>query len=104
MAATTGYAKNGDTHIAYSVNGDGPIDVIGLSAYTIAAEALADEPHAAAYERRLASFSRLIRFDTRGIGLSDPVDVTVGITLADIARDALAVLDAIGSTRVTLLA
>ncbi|MDQ1476669.1 MAG: hypothetical protein QOE62_1898 [Actinomycetota bacterium] len=104
MAVTSGYAKNGGAHIAYSVSGVGPIDVLGLSAYTLATDSLAEEPHAAGYERRLASFCRLVRFDSRGIGLSDPVDVVAGITLADIARDALAVLDTIGVARATLLA
>ena len=104
MAATTGYAKNGGAHIAYSVSGDGPIDVLALSAYTIATDSLAEEPHAAAYERRLASFCRLIHFDTRGIGLSDPVDLSVGVTLTDLAGDALVVLDAVGAERCTLLA
>jgi class 3 adenylate cyclase/pimeloyl-ACP methyl ester carboxylesterase len=104
MATTSGYAKNGGTHIAYSVFGDGPLDVLGLSAYTIATESLAEEPHAAGYERRLASFCRLVRFDARGVGLSDPVDLSVGTTLTEIASDALAVLDAVGAERVTLLA
>lgn len=81
MEARTRYAKNGTIHIAYSVSGEGPIDVFALSVFTIATESLADEPHAAAYDRRLGSFCRLIRFDPRGIGLSDPMDVNAGVTL-----------------------
>ena len=75
MVAATGYAKSGDAHIAYTVTGDGPIDVLVLSSYMIAAEEFAEEPHAAAFDRRLASFCRLIRFDQRGVGLSDPPDI-----------------------------
>ncbi len=75
-----------------------------MSAFTIATESYAEEPHAAAYDRRLASFSRLIRFDPRGIGLSDPMDLRVGVSVDDMARDALAVLDAVGSVRATLIA
>lgn len=52
----------------------------------------------------VTGFSRLIRFDPRGIGQSDPMDLSVGVTLDDMARDALAVLDAVGSERATLLA
>jgi len=104
VEARTGYAKNGDTHISYSVSGDGPIDVLALSVFMIATESLAEEPHAAAYDRRLASFCRLIRFDFRGIGLSDPMDLNAGVTLGDLAQDASAVLDAVGAGRVTLLA
>jgi class 3 adenylate cyclase len=56
------------------------------------------------FEERLASFSRLIRFDPRGIGLSDapPPGVTPGIEL--VVDDILAVLDAVGSTRACLFA
>ena len=104
MQAVTGYAKNRGAHIAYSIVGDGPIDVLAVSTMTVATEAFAEEPHAAAFDRRLASFCRLIRFDLRGIGVSDPIDLAVGLTLADIAGDALAVLDAVGVSRVTLLA
>jgi class 3 adenylate cyclase len=99
-----GYARNGGFHISYAVVGDGPIDVLALAAYTFATESLAEEPHAAAYYRRLASFCRLIRFDRRGIGLSDPMDLSVGISLQDMVGDALAVLDAVGAARATLVA
>ena len=104
MNAVTGYANSGGAHIAYTIVGAGSIDVLMLSAYTIAAEEYANEPHAAAYDRRLASFCRLIRFDQRGIGLSDPLDLNVGVRLADTAIDMLAVLDAVGSDRVTVIA
>jgi class 3 adenylate cyclase/pimeloyl-ACP methyl ester carboxylesterase len=102
--AVTGYANSGGAHIAYTIVGAGSIDVLMLSAYTIAAEEYANEPHAAAYDRRLASFCRLIRFDQRGIGLSDPLDLNVGARLADTAIDMLAVLDAVGSDRATVIA
>ena len=91
-------------HIAYSVSGDGPIDVLVMSAFTISMDSYAEEPHVVAYDRRLASFCRLIRFDPRGIGSSDPMDLSVGVSIADMAQDALAVLDAVGVARATLLA
>ena len=61
-------------HVAYSVVGDGPIDLVFTGGYTISIDSYDDEPHLAHMWRRLASFSRLIRFDMRGIGLSDPFD------------------------------
>ena len=99
-----GYAKNNGVHIAYSVSGEGPVDVLALSGYTIAMESFAEEPHAAAFDRRLASFCRLMRFDRRGIGFSDPMDLTVDLTLEAMASDAVAVLDALGVEHATLLA
>jgi pimeloyl-ACP methyl ester carboxylesterase len=57
-------------------------------------------PEIAAFLRRLASFSRLIRFDKRGTGLSDPV-AEIG-TLEDRREDARAVLDACDSRQAAL--
>ena len=63
-----------------------------------------EEPHVRRFEERLASFSRLIRFDPRGIGLSDaPLPgVAPGIEL--VVDDILTVLDTVGSTRACLFA
>jgi class 3 adenylate cyclase len=54
--------------------------------------------------RRLASFSRLIRFDLRGSGLSDPLGISERPTLEERTKEMLAVLDAAGSERAALLA
>src|SRR5262249_38293677 len=51
---------------------------------------------------RLAVFSRLILFDRRGVGLSDRVHDAQ--TLGEDVKDALAVLDAVGSERAALFA
>lgn len=104
MAATTGYAKNGAAHIAYSVVGAGPIDVLAISTNTFSIDARDQEPHVAHFDRRLAALGRLIRYDPRGVGRSDPVDLAVPLTLENAARDVLAVLDAAGSERAVLVA
>ncbi len=54
--------------------------------------------------RRLASFSRLILFDRRGTGLSDPLSVRSKFTLDEWAHDVEVVLEAAGSTRTALFA
>jgi class 3 adenylate cyclase len=102
--ATTGYAKSGNVHVAYSVVGDGPLTLQYLSTYTLSIDSLDEEPHVASYYRRLAAFSRLVRQDVRGIGLSDPVDPAEGLTVEAFAQDALAVMDAVGADRVVLVA
>jgi class 3 adenylate cyclase len=51
--------------------------------------------------RRLARFARLIVFDRRGVGLSDPVDRAA--TLEERMDDVRAVMDAAGSERAALL-
>jgi pimeloyl-ACP methyl ester carboxylesterase len=65
------YARSGDVHIAYTVLGDGPIDLVYTNGIWSNLEALWEEPRWVRYAERLASFSRLIVFDMRGVGLSD---------------------------------
>jgi class 3 adenylate cyclase len=61
-------------------------------------------PAFARYYRGLATFSRLIRFDIRGSGLSDPLGPYEQPSIDGPGRDLLAVLDAAGSERTALLA
>ncbi|MEY2420550.1 MAG: hypothetical protein QOI95_617 [Acidimicrobiaceae bacterium] len=67
-------------------------------------DTMADEPRLARSMRRLESFARVIRFDRRGIGLSDPVSPSAPPTLEQWVEDALAVLDAADAKSVVLLA
>jgi len=53
---------------------------------------------------RMASLGRLILFDRRGTGMSDGVARDAIPTWEDLAEDAGAVLDAVGSTRAVVLA
>lgn len=98
----TKYAASGDVHIAYQVHGDGDADLVIIEGFT----SHLDEDWAfapcRAWVERLASFARVIRFDKRGVGLSDrSVEAP---TLEQRVADILAVLDAAGSSRVTLYA
>lgn len=96
----TSYARNGDVNIAYQVIGDGPLDLLFISAFVSHLDLYWAAPETAAFFRRLASFSRLILFDKRGTGLSDPV---AGVaTLEERMEDVRAVLDACGSRRAAL--
>jgi len=102
--AKTRYARNGDVHLAYQVLGDGPLDLLLLVAEFIPTDAWDEQPLLARAVRRLASFSRLIRCDRRGIGLSDPITPATPPTLEQWMEDALAVLDAVGSERCAVMA
>jgi pimeloyl-ACP methyl ester carboxylesterase len=98
---TTRYAKAGDVSIAYQVIGDGPFDLLVVPGFVSHVEMLWEMPLGARMMERLASFSRLIIFDKRGTGLSDPV---IGApTLEERMDDVRAVLDAAGSERAALL-
>jgi class 3 adenylate cyclase len=90
--------------VGYVVRGEGPIDVLYGGSYTISCESCDEEPHVAHMLRRLESFSRLVRFDVRGVGASDPIDVSAPMNPETQATDILAVLDAVGSERVAIVA
>jgi class 3 adenylate cyclase len=95
------YTKSGDVNIAYSVVGDGPFDLVFVVGSVMSAlEHAWDGPPAAFFER-LSSFSRLILFDKRGIGLSDSVSGLPDLeTRMD---DVRAVMDAAGSSRAAIM-
>lgn len=101
----TRYATTTDgLHIGYQVEGSSPLTVIELTNGTLfSVDAAAEQPRWQAYVDRLASFSRLIRFDLRGIGLSDPLGSSDPPTVEQWASDALAVLDDQGIERAVLL-
>jgi class 3 adenylate cyclase len=94
----TRYAKAGDLHIAYQVVGDGPIDLLFVPSWFSHLELLWQGPHEERVLSRLASFSRLILFDPRGTGMSDPVPLAQPPTLELRIDDILAVMQAAGST------
>jgi len=97
----TRYARAGDVSIAYQVVGDGPLDVVVVPGMISHVELIWDFPATRHPIERLASFCRLILFDKRGNGLSDPV---VGApTLEERMDDVRAVLEAVGSERATLV-
>ena len=101
MKPETCYARSGDVNIAYQVVGEGPLDLVLVPGWMSNIEVFWEEPLAARFFERLASFSRLILFDKRGTGLSDRVaDVPNLETRMD---DVRAVLDAVGSSRAALL-
>ncbi len=101
MQSETRYAQSGGVNIAYQVAGDGPTDLVFVMGWISNIEYFWQEPQFARFLERLASFSRVILFDKRGMGLSDRV---VGVPGLEQRMDDLrAVMDAAGSRRATLL-
>jgi class 3 adenylate cyclase len=103
-APETRYAKAGDTYIGYQVVGEGPIDIVFFPNWFSNIELVWEFPLTERWFRRLASFARVILFDQRGCGVSDPVPIRDMILLEERARDVIAVLDAIDSERAVLFA
>jgi class 3 adenylate cyclase len=101
----TRYAKTTDgVHIAYQVIGGAPLDLLVFSGGLVPIDTMDEEPSLARFYRRLASFSRVVRFDPRGSGMSDPMSPSSPPTLEQWVQDAVAVLDAAGSRRAALFA
>lgn len=88
------YARNGDVSIAYTTFGEGPVDLLFIPGFVSHLGLLFESELTAHTWGRLASFTRVIGFDKRGQGLSDSGDYT----LESIVADAIAVLDAAGSS------
>jgi class 3 adenylate cyclase len=91
----TEYVRSGDAYLAYQALGDGPPDLVLLLGGVAHLELAWEDPLLAKFLFRLASFSRLIRFDRRGFGLSDRVQRLP--TFEEQIEDFGAVMDAAGS-------
>jgi class 3 adenylate cyclase len=103
MTPPVSYAVSSDgTHIAWLQAGDGPFDLLYVPTWISHCEHLWAHPRAAHFFERLSSFARVIMFDRRGSGLSDPI--AEDVTLEDQMDDVKAVMDAAGSERAALFA
>jgi class 3 adenylate cyclase len=100
-APPTRYALSDGTSIAYQVVGTGPTDLVLVLGFATHLEVQWELPPLANFMERLSSFSRLIMFDKRGTGLSDPVAEVP--TLEQRIDDVRAVMDAVESERASLL-
>jgi class 3 adenylate cyclase len=98
----TRYAWLGQDRIAYQVLGEGPPDLVMTGAVTI--DVAWEDPGVALFLRSLASFSRLILFDRRSTGASDPPPPDPLPPWESSAEELAVVLDEVGSERAAILA
>jgi pimeloyl-ACP methyl ester carboxylesterase len=70
-------------NVAYQVVGEAALDLVMVPGFVSHVELAWEEPTFARFLTRLASFSRLIVFDKRGTGMSDPVTAGVSALLRD---------------------
>ena len=99
----TRYADTGDGFVAYQQFGKGPIDVVYTHSMDSNAVAMWDHPSVARYFERLGSFSRVLYFDARGSGASDPVPMAKLPTFDSWADDIRFAMDAAGVERAVLI-
>ena len=93
----TRYTKSGDVRIAYQVTGNGPFDLVFVPGFVSNLDLAWENPGWAHFFSRLSAFSRLIRFDKRGTGLSDRVSGAPDLEVR--MDDVRAVMDAVGVER-----
>lgn len=98
------YARTSDgVNIAYQVFGEGPVDLVFVWGWASNVDLIWDDPRAARFLHRLSAFCRVISFDKRGVGLSDPVDVNDPPHVETRIADLEAVMDAARSERAAVL-
>jgi class 3 adenylate cyclase len=101
MPPQTRYASSGEVGIAYQAFGEGGMDLVLAFPFLSHLDLMWESPAISRFLRRLGSFARVLVFDRRGVGLSDPV--AGAPTLEERMDDVRAVMDAAGSERAALL-
>lgn len=96
------YASAGDRMLAYQIAGQGPVDIVMVPGLASHLEMLWQQPGWRRFVTALSGIGRLIIFDKRGTGLSDPIDFEEPLSVDRRMRDTLAVLDAAGSTEAVM--
>jgi pimeloyl-ACP methyl ester carboxylesterase len=100
----TRYARNGAIHLAYQVLDGGPPNLLVVnSGPNTHVDYMWAEPSLVRFIRRLASFSRLVMYDNRGVGLSDPVPGGAAPAMDEQVDDIRAILDETGCQRAVLM-
>ena len=99
----TKYAQSADGAVGYQVFGEGPVDLVFVTQWGTNIDNYWDEPTAARYLDRLASFSRVILFDKRGTGVSDQVPMDDLPPMDAWMEDILTVMDAAESERAVIV-
>ncbi|MGH2792696.1 MAG: adenylate/guanylate cyclase domain-containing protein [Actinomycetota bacterium] len=102
MQPETRFAETPEGAVAYQVIGDGPIDLVFVPDWQTNILVWWEQPLIERFLKRLASFSRLIIFDKRGTGVSDPVPHGALPTLEQWVDDIRVVMDAAGAERAAI--
>ncbi len=99
----TQYVVSDDVQLAYQVFGEGEYDLVLVLDWASHLEVLWEEPMMEEFLAALGAFARVIWFDMRGIGMSEPVPSGAAAP-EDWVEDVTVVMDAVGSERATLVA
>ena len=97
----THYIDRDGAALAYQVVGEGPVDVVNFVELVLHLDLCWTDPDIHHNFERVAGYSRTVWMQRRGIGLSDRITYTP--TVEQQADDVLAVMDAVGMNRATLV-
>ena len=97
MEPETGYALLDGQQIAYQIIGDGPVDIVVAPSWFSSFDIEWQQPEMRHFFQRLGSFARVVRFDRRGSGASDPLRSDALPPWETFAEDIACVMDAVGS-------
>src|ERR1041384_1749103 len=93
---TTQYARAEDgAYVGYQTMGAGDVNLLICSYGNISIDSFDEQPQLSHFLDLLATFARVVLFDWRGVGVSDPLPNDGDIALPHNPADLKAVLDAI---------
>jgi class 3 adenylate cyclase len=88
------FAEGSEGQVAYQVWGSGEFDLLFVTSWLWNIDVMWEQPRIERFFRRIGAFSRVIVFDKRGTGVSDPVPLGALPTLEQWTDDIRVVLDA----------
>lgn len=104
MSTGIAYATVGAAQVAYQVHGEGDLDIVYSPGLASHLDLTLEQPRYRRFVETLGGLGRVIRFDRRGAGLSDPVPAGVDETWEQWSEDLAAVLDHAGSRHAVVVA
>jgi class 3 adenylate cyclase len=104
MQPETRYARLGQERVAYQVMGEGPPDLVLTPGSFSNIDGDWEDPESSLRYERVATFCRLIRFDRRGTGASDPLPLQALPPWESYVEELICVMDTVGSERAAIFA
>jgi len=96
------YARGDSGAVAYQVWGEGDLDLLLMTEWATSVDSIWEHPGRVRLLGFYGSLGRVIRFDCRGIGASDPLSLERLGDLDQWVRDALQVMDDVGAEQVAV--
>lgn len=98
------FVSVGGSRVAYQVHGDGDLDIAYSPGLASHLDMTFEQPRYRRYIESLSRYGRVIRFDRRGTGISDPEPAESAESWELWADDLAAVLDDAGSVQAAIIA